>query len=68
MKPIQFLLTALLLSTLATLQAAGPKPNIIFILADDLGWKDTSLYGSKYCETPHILRPAHRPRENVRPP
>jgi arylsulfatase A-like enzyme len=35
-------------------------PNIIFILADDLGWKDTSLYGSVFCETPNITRLAKR--------
>lgn len=32
------------------------KPNIIFILADDLGWTDTAAYGSKYYETPNIER------------
>ena len=36
------------------------KPNIIFILADDLGWKDTSLYGSKFCETPNLEKLAKR--------
>jgi arylsulfatase A-like enzyme len=30
------------------------RPNVVFILADDLGWTDTGAYGSKYYETPHI--------------
>jgi hypothetical protein len=30
------------------------RPSIVFILADDLGWSDTSLYGSTYFGTPHI--------------
>lgn len=32
------------------------RPNIIFILADDLGYTDLACYGSKYYETPHIDR------------
>jgi arylsulfatase A-like enzyme len=36
--------------------AAATRPNIVFILADDLGWTDTGTYGSKYYETPHIDR------------
>ena len=36
--------------------AADAKPNIIYILADDLGWTDTATYGSKYYETPNIDR------------
>jgi arylsulfatase A-like enzyme len=31
-------------------------PNIIFILADDLGWQDTGFTGAKFFETPHIDR------------
>jgi arylsulfatase A-like enzyme len=34
--------------------AATNPPNIIFILADDLGWRDTGCYGSTFYETPHI--------------
>jgi arylsulfatase A-like enzyme len=30
------------------------KPNIVFILIDDLGWKDISCYGSEFYETPNI--------------
>ena len=30
------------------------KPNIIFILIDDMGWKDLSCCGSTFYETPHI--------------
>lgn len=30
------------------------KPNIIFILADDMGYGDLSCYGNKHIQTPHI--------------
>jgi arylsulfatase A-like enzyme len=33
-----------------------PKPNIVFFLIDDLGWKDLSCLGSGYYETPNIDR------------
>ncbi|MBN1419441.1 MAG: sulfatase [Planctomycetes bacterium] len=39
---------------------ASRRPNVVFILADDLGWRDTSLYGSPFHETPNIDRLAKR--------
>lgn len=32
------------------------KPNIVFILIDDMGWKDLSCYGSSFYETRNIDR------------
>jgi len=33
-----------------------PKPNFLFILADDLGWSQLGCYGSGFYETPNIDR------------
>jgi arylsulfatase A-like enzyme len=30
------------------------NPNIVFILVDDLGWKDLGCYGSEFYETPNL--------------
>ena len=38
----------------------GP-PNVVFILADDLGWGDLSCYGQQRFETPNIDRIASAP-------
>lgn len=35
-------------------QKATFKPNIVFILVDDMGWKDLACYGNTFNETPHI--------------
>lgn len=43
--------------------AAGPKrPNIVFILADDLGYGDLGCYGQERIRTPNIDRLAARGR------
>ena len=33
-----------------------PKPNIVFILLDDMGWRDLACFGSTFFETPNIDR------------
>lgn len=38
----------------AIIQSADRPPNVVFILADDLGWRDSAVYGSKFYETPNI--------------
>jgi arylsulfatase A-like enzyme len=39
---------------------AVTRPNVVFILADDLGWNDLGAYGSTFHETPHIDALARR--------
>jgi arylsulfatase A-like enzyme len=34
--------------------AQTTKPNVVYIMADDLGWTDLGCQGSKYYRTPHI--------------
>ena len=59
MKNILSLLPLLL--TVATATAAESPKNIVLILADDLGWADTTLYGkTSLYETPNIQRLAAR--------
>ncbi len=59
MKNILSLIPFLLM--VATATAAEPPTNIVLILADDLGWADTTLYGkTSLYETPNIGRLAAR--------
>lgn len=48
------LLCLFLLFNLST--ALADKPNVLFILADDLGWRDLSIEGSTFYESPNIDR------------
>ncbi len=55
--PIPFVqdsfMRVILFLTLLALQA-GAKPNVILILADDLGYADVGVHGCKDIPTPHI--------------
>src|SRR5947207_482231 len=45
---------AFLLACLCGEEANAAPPNIVFILADDLGWSDVGCYGGDLVETPNI--------------
>jgi len=68
----QIMLSFLLIGSLITLSScgdgsgtglAGTRPNIIFILADDLGWADLPIYGNRFNEAPRLTEMA---REGIR--
>ncbi len=54
------LLTTLVISSLGALDAAEEapeqKPNILYILADDMGYADAGFNGGKEIQTPHLDR------------
>jgi len=56
MVSLRTLLPLFVAAACAPLLAAPPaaKPNIVFIMADDLGYTDLGCYGSGYYETPRI--------------
>lgn len=52
MKRLSTLSTLLLVS--GSVLSQNDKPNIVFIIADDLGWKDLACYGNRFTETPNL--------------
>ena len=61
---LKFTLTLLLgltvlQNTIAQNRKSPPKPNVVFILVDDLGLNDLSCTGSKFYETPNVDRIAN---------
>ena len=54
---IRLLLSALILGAFpASAAEMARKPNIVFILADDIGYADLSCYGAKHAKTPNLDR------------
>jgi arylsulfatase A len=51
---------ALPAGALGAAKAPPPRPNFVFILADDLGWADVACYGADLHETPNIDRLARQ--------
>lgn len=52
---VKYLMGILLLATMACSQEKAPqKPNIILIVADDLGYADLSCYGNESISTPNL--------------
>ena len=47
---------ACFLFIVGALNSFGRPANVILFLVDDMGWMDSSAYGSKYYETPNMDR------------
>lgn len=62
-EPMKALLALLALLALASFSHADPRPNILFVIADDWGFGDAGAYGSTWIKTPAFDRVA---REGLR--
>lgn len=51
---LPFLTSALV--AVFTAATAAERPNLVLFLVDDMGWMDSSAYGSEYYETPNMER------------
>ncbi len=58
-----FLFIVALAFCLPAIAAAAERPNIVFILTDDMGYSDPGCYGGKFAPTPNIDRLA---KEGIR--
>lgn len=53
-KLLALVLAGLVAGILAARGQTPAKPNIVFILVDDMGWADGGCFGSKFYQTPQI--------------
>jgi arylsulfatase A len=61
MRPLFLIFSVMIGMGLALPAQAAPgmppaKPNVVFILIDDMGWADGGCFGSKFYDTPHLDR------------
>src|SRR3954462_12480008 len=49
---------ALTSTTHAAAASPAKRPNILFLIMDDWGWRDSGAYGSNWVKTPNIDRMA----------
>lgn len=54
--PAAFMLIAIAAVSEQRLYAQEPRPNILFIMIDDLGWMDLACQGNSHLHTPNIDR------------
>jgi hypothetical protein len=54
MVPMKKVIYLIFVTCLPFLSNANGKPNILFFLADDLGWTDLKSYGSTFYESPNL--------------
>ena len=54
MKPYFLSFTFLLCGALSVLAAGGERPNVILIMADDMGYEALSSNGSESCKSPNL--------------
>jgi arylsulfatase A-like enzyme len=53
-RKMHVVLSLAFMSALSLSAAPDKKPNVVFFLIDDLGWKDLGCFGAELYETPHI--------------
>ncbi|MHC4351368.1 MAG: sulfatase [Planctomycetota bacterium] len=54
MNSIRLLTVVIIFAFLSTAGVAQTRPNIVMIMADDLGQRDLPVYGNRFNEAPHI--------------
>ncbi len=62
-RPLRFLVAAILLFQISSTFAAEAKPNFVIIFADDQGYGDLGCFGSEKIKTPNIDRMATEGRK-----